>query len=274
MKIAINYADDKFKNQQGYNTKTAYRKGKVDLVIEYTPKDLDIDFKTKYDHILSQKRGGGYWLWKPYIILKTLAKVNEGDYVIYCDSGAFYTDKVDKLIEAMKKYNDDLMAFELPLIEKQWTKKETFQLMDCNDELYLEDNQILATYFVIRKSNYTIDFFNKYFEYCKDERILTDYMDKDNQYKCFIEHRHDQSIFSLLCKKEGIVPYRDPSQYGDRPWDYAAYDRLVKYKKYLNSDYPRIVMSQREAKFKSFIIKEKIKDLIFKFGFIKYRKLE
>ncbi|MFT8342191.1 MAG: hypothetical protein ABF652_12265 [Clostridium beijerinckii] len=274
MKIAINYADDKFRHQQAYNTKTAYTKGKVDLVIEYTPKDLDMEFKIKYNHILSQKRGGGYWLWKPYIILKTLVNIEEGDYIIYCDSGAFYIDQVDKLIETMKKYNDSLMVFELPLIEKQWTKKETFQLMDCNKEPYLESNQILATYFVVKKSKYTVDFFYKYLNYCKDERIITDYLNKDNQNECFIDHRHDQSIFSLLCKKEGIVPYRDPSQYGDRQWEYAAYDRLIRYKKYLNSNYPRIIMSQRKANLKSFIVKEKIKDFIFKLGFIKYRGLE
>lgn len=273
MIIAINYADEKFRNQQVYNTKTAYKKGKVDLVIEYTPKDLDAEFRTEYNHILSQKRGGGYWLWKPYIVLKTLAKVKEGDYIIYCDSGAFYTNKIDKLIKAMEKYNDELMVFELPLIEKQWTKKETFQLMGCNEYIYTESNQILATYFVIKKSKYTIDFINKYFQYCKDEKILTDYIDKDNQDECFVDHRHDQSIFSILCKKEGIIPYRDPSQYGDRPWEYAAYDRLIKYKKYLNSDYPRIVMSQRKANLKSFILKEKIKDIIFKLGFVKYRNL-
>ncbi|WP_234123161.1 hypothetical protein [Clostridium hydrogenum] len=273
MKIAINYADDKFKKQQDYNTKTAYKKGKVDLVIEYSPKDLDDEFKKKYEHILSHKRGGGYWLWKPYIILKALDQAKDDDYIVYCDSGAFYVDKVDKLIQAMEKNNDDIMAFELPLIEKQWTKKEAFLLMDCNEESYFESNQMLATYFVVKKSEYTVEFINKYFDYCKDEKILTDFMDKENQNKCFVDHRHDQSIFSLLCKKEGIVPYRDPSQYGDRPWEYAAYDRLIRYKKYLNSDYPRIVMSQRKASLKNFILKEDIKDLLFKIGFVKHRSL-
>jgi hypothetical protein len=36
--------------------------------------EIDNDFKTKYNNILSLNRGGGYWLWKPYIINETLKK--------------------------------------------------------------------------------------------------------------------------------------------------------------------------------------------------------
>ena len=41
MIIAINYADEKFVKQQKLNTYTAYEKGKVDIVFEYSPEDIE-----------------------------------------------------------------------------------------------------------------------------------------------------------------------------------------------------------------------------------------
>lgn len=274
MKIAVNYADNNFKRAQEFNTKSAYKVGKVDLVLQYGPNDLDDSFKQEFANILSQKRGGGYWLWKPYIILDALSKANDNDYLIYCDSGAFYVNDVNSIIKIMQRDNVSLMTFELPLVEIQWTKKEAFNLMECLDYQYALENQILATYFVVKKEESTVKFFKDYFNYCKNEKIITDVLDNNIQSNYFIEHRHDQSIFSLLCKKRNIKPYRDPSQYGDRPWEYATYDRLMRYKEYTTSNYPRIFMSQRKCKIKNFIIKERIKDFLFKFKLIKYRNLK
>lgn len=41
MIIAINYADSTYKKAQQFNTKTAYKYGKVDRVIEYGPENID-----------------------------------------------------------------------------------------------------------------------------------------------------------------------------------------------------------------------------------------
>ena len=32
-------------------------------------------------------RGGGYWIWKPYIISKMLEQINENDILVYIDAG-------------------------------------------------------------------------------------------------------------------------------------------------------------------------------------------
>ena len=52
----------------------------------YGPNDLDKVFREKNKDILSRERGNGYWLWKSYIINKTIIeKLNERDYLIYTD---------------------------------------------------------------------------------------------------------------------------------------------------------------------------------------------
>ena len=50
MIVAINYADKNFKNAQKLNTKTAYKYGKVDRVVEYTPDDLNVRLKVSHSN--------------------------------------------------------------------------------------------------------------------------------------------------------------------------------------------------------------------------------
>ena len=278
MIVAINYADENFKKAQQFNTKTAYSKGRVDKVIQYSPKDIDKKFYLENKYILDKPRGGGYWLWKPYIILKTMKEMSKGDYLFYCDSGAAYINDIRYLIKDLEKSGQDIMAFELPLLENQWTKNKTFELRNCNSTGFRKSNQILATYIFIKVSDYSIQFINQYLNMCKNRSILID--DKCEQSEDFIQHRHDQSIFSLLCKKNSIKPFRDPSQYGIRPWEYLANGRVYNPKNYINSSYPQIIVSFRTEDGKKYVVKDRIKYFMTKIGllnknqFIKKNKIK
>lgn len=265
MIIAINYSDENFRDAQKLNTKTAYTKGRVDKVIEYSPKDIDSEFYKKYEDILNCNRGGGYWLWKPYIILKTMNSMDNGDYLFYCDSGAAYINKVEYLIDSLEKSNQDIMPFELPLIEKQWTKTKTFELMGCNKSIFKENNQILATYILIKVSENSRKFIEQYLKFCTNKDCL---IDSNETEKYLIEHRHDQSIFSLLCKKAQLDTFRDPSQYGIRSWEYMANSRSYVPRSYTNSDYPQILVSFRKSNGKKYILKDRIKSVMTKIGIL------
>lgn len=259
MIIAINYSDENFREAQKLNTMTAYSKGKVDKVIEYSPEDIEAEFYNKHKKIFSSSRGGGYWLWKPYIILKTMKDMNEGDYLLYCDSGTAYINNVQYLVDDLEKSQQDIMIFELPLIEKQWTKDKTFKLMECDIEEFRNSNQILATYILIKVNDNSKEIMSEFLELCTNDKILIDNYDKETD---LIEHRHDQSIFSLLCKKKNLKTFRDPSQYGIRPWEYMANKRLYNFKKYTNSHYPQIFVSFRKENGKNYVRKDKIKYLL------------
>lgn len=282
MIVAINYADEKFKTAQSYNTQSAYKIGKVDKVIEYSPKDLDKNFYKDNIEILEKKRGGGYWLWKPYIILNAMKEMNEGDYLFYCDSGAMYINKVQLLVDYLEKSKQSIMPFELPLIEKQWTQKTTFKLLKCNSNRYKDTNQILATYMLIKVNKESVKFIQEYLKYCRNKDILIDNEldeNEDEDYQ-FIAHRHDQSIFSLLCKKYNYKTFRDPSQYGIRPWEYLANNRLYRENKHIDCKYPQIIVSFRKENPKKYRKKDKIKYLLTKFKilnrkqFIKRNKIK
>jgi hypothetical protein len=66
--------------------------GKEFEIVVYKKTEMDKDFVLKHESILSLKRGGGYWLWKPYIIHKMLQKINDEDVVFYLDSKYYFTE--------------------------------------------------------------------------------------------------------------------------------------------------------------------------------------
>lgn len=240
MIVAINYADLKYRKTQRFNSATAIHKGKVDKVISYSPKDIDISFRNKNKKILEKSRGNGYWLWKPYFIKKALEELRENDYLVYLDSGAFYINDVKYLINQMEKERQCIMTFELPFKECCYTKRDVFVCMGCDEKRYADTNQRMATMVIIKKTIISIQFVDEWLCYCQQEDIITDahnHMGKSN-YREFIENRHDQSIFSLLSKKYGIKAYRDPSQFGRFP-DIFWKGKAGKVEN--NASYPQII---------------------------------
>jgi hypothetical protein len=263
MIYVINYANEKYEIQRRYNSMTALKIGKCDKVFEYSLHNIDIEYQNKFKHIFSYKRGAGLWLWKPYIILDALDRVNENDYILYCDSGTFFCNRIQKLVDVFEQSNIFIMTFELPLIGRQFTKKETFYLMDVTDYTM---NQRLCGYILLKKCKESIDFISIWQKYMEDERILSykKFIPAIKEFEDFYEHREDQSVFSLLCQKFKLPVFRDPSQYGDRPWMYAGNGYSFVPKQYLNSPYPKIIISNRNSNPVFYKYKERLQTILCK----------
>ena len=219
MILCINYADEKFRPWQQLQTQTAYYFG-ADKVREYSPKDIPPDFYAKNKFILDQPRGAGYWLWKPLIIKDALAGVDFGDYVFYVDSGAFYVHDMHALIDAMERAKTDVMSFESAYFEREatWSKRDAFILMDCDDEKFAESVQRASGFIVLKKSPASVALIDEFLEYAQDPRIITDMPNQlgMENYAGFWENRHDQTIWSLLTKKNNLPSFRFPSQHSEQ----------------------------------------------------------
>ena len=206
--IAISYSNNIYQRQLKLNRKSALEVGKVDEHFSYGPDDLDKEFKEKNKDILSRKRGNGYWLWKPYIINKTIVeKLEDGDYLIYTDACTLFMDSVYLLIKLLKLHKMSLWVDRLNRKESLYTKKDAFILLGVDMPFYSQTNQYQAGIQVYKKSEYTIKFIQDWLYYCQDKRIITDDKNTLNQsnYKGFRGNRHDQSVLSLLIKKYGEV---------------------------------------------------------------------
>jgi hypothetical protein len=234
--VLINYANERWKQKQRLNTQSGYAIGQFDQVISYSPTDIDREFVAKNELILSCDRGNGYWLWKPYFIVQTLRRIGQGDILFYCDSGAQFVHAIQPLSECARRCDQAVMTFELPFSEKQYTKRDALALMDCDSKPYTNTPQRLASFSLWQKTTFSLRFASEWLKLAKNPILLMDadnLFGKDN-YPDFIEHRHDQSIFSLLAKKYGLKPFRDPSQWGNNHLE-----------NYPESTYPQIVNHTR-----------------------------
>jgi hypothetical protein len=88
--------------------------------------------------------------------------------------------------------------------------------MGLDKEEYLNQNQLLASYILMRKNDFVLNFVDELLTYAKDYRIITDSPNECGlpNYPEFMDHRHDQSILSLLGRKYNIKNIPDVTQYG------------------------------------------------------------
>jgi len=228
-KVLINYADKFYYNAQKNNSRTGRVFG-FDEVIEYNFSVLDNSFKEKNKSILEYSRGAGLWIWKPYIILKTLRELNEGDLVFYADSGSYFIDHISKLLYLFEK--EEIIIFGSPYKNKQFTKMDAFYFSQIHA---YESQHAAASFIFVKKSTSTISFFEEYLKLCEDIRIVSDLPNECglSNFPEFIEHRHDQSVLSLLCHKYQISMHRDLSQWGN------TFPRE-------NDNYPQIINHNRD----------------------------
>lgn len=218
MKVFISYGDIKFKKALCLSGKMAKIRGGFDKVIMYGPEDIDSDFRKKNKEIFDIKRGAGLWLWKPYFIFKALLEECEyGDILFYSDSGACFIRNVDYILKVMGA--EDVYVTNIPLREWQFSKTDAFDLMDVDYDTFKDTPQIQASFICLRKSKTSLDFTKEYLSYCMDLRILhpDNIFTGESNPSGFIASREDQTVLSLMCKKKGIKPHSNPSQFGYLP---------------------------------------------------------
>jgi len=255
MKITlVSYSDISFLRSQKLLSNSALQFG-VNQVLEYNDiwiKQQDTFYKES-KHILRNKRGAGYWLWKPFIILDALNKIKNNDILIYVDSGARFINSISSIINILEK-KDIFLFYNNGLKNYEWTKRDCFFYMDCDSTIFHNGNQVLAGYIFCKKTEFVMSLIEEWLYYAKDERIIT-----DNSNRCglsnlsgFKEHRHDQSILSNLAIKYKIELFRDPSQWGNK-YKLNQFRKLGEFvendayeqNSFLNSHYPTIIDGHR-----------------------------
>jgi hypothetical protein len=164
-------------------------------------------FEKNSDVLGDTSRGDGWWLWKPYVILKTLEKIQDGDVVFYMDSTDTFSPSLKNFLENYFHNNDILLCQIGESPNKNYTRRDTFYYMGCDTEKYWNTIQLEAGIIGVKKTNRTIKIMEEYLNFCSDPRII-----KDGPNLCglpnfptFIDHRHDQSILSNIKAKYDIT---------------------------------------------------------------------
>jgi len=190
-----------------------------DIILPYMDIDLQKDTIFWGQHqkfILKNKRGYGYWLWKPYLILKTLQQMNDNDILLYLDIGCeIDIRKKEYIRELFTIVEKDLIIGSFTHNDKNWTKSDLIKRLQITDPNLLNSYQHQASAIMIKKCKETIDLVTEWYNIAIENNYH--YLDDSKSIKPnlngFIEHRHDQSIFSLLTKKYNIYS-KNTIEYG------------------------------------------------------------
>jgi len=188
--------------------------------IIFDKKQIDTDFKNKYQHILSQHRGGGYWLWKPYIIYYTLKDLKDNEILIYSDSNYYFTEEFKDL------YKDHLKKTDIVVWHNKPNEGINHMMTYCKPEVVYEYKmedlvynkgciECWAGFIVIKKTDCSLKLIKEWLEMCCTKDHITDNIDIDTDYNSqyFRDHRHDQSLLSILLYKYNIETYFFPKKY-------------------------------------------------------------
>jgi hypothetical protein len=184
---------------------------RFDEVYNFKIKDLKLLTPHDRKFIQTNKKGLGYWLWKPYTILQAIHNSNKSELFWYADAGCDinpgHNSKGNFLKIIQQAQSKEALFFQSKYNEIDFSKEVTRKYFHEQYNLVVENNdkQIVATSFILKR-NFAIELCQEWIQTMKidDYNLLRD---STNLHE---EHRHDQSILSLLIKtklRNGISNY-------------------------------------------------------------------
>lgn len=203
--VLVSYADGDpvfFQNQHALNA-SALNRG-IDVMHMYRRSHMDSAFYKANKRTLTQARGSGYWLWKPYFILKTMHMYPDNTLILYADSGAVFTRPLDALFKKLKEHDRIFVGQGKSAPLKRHLKKEAQQALGIDqDEARLKGENIWAFFMALRNTPENRAFIKKWLDVCVQENLLTDVpLDPAHQDQDFEFHQHDQSLLSVVASAE------------------------------------------------------------------------
>lgn len=180
-------------------------------ITTYGPENMDTKFVHDHLNILQHERGGGYWLWKVYFILKKLSEIDTHDYLVYCDAGCsvnkYGKPRLNEYLNMVNASEYGLLSFQMEHREEHYTTSQIFNACGVEKGSPIRTTgQNIGTVLIMKKCDHVINLFTKCLQIIdSDHNLITDYYNNIDQIPEFIDNRHDQSILSVLVKLHGSV---------------------------------------------------------------------
>ena len=133
--------------------------------------------------------------------------------MIYMDAGCTINpDGMERLNDYVKLLNNqsefDIISSQMCMLpEIKYSKRELMTYLDVNTE-DMRSGQCMATVIIMRKGEHSLSIVNKWYKLGSIYDLIND-RHSSNEDKLFLDHRHDQSIFSLLVKQFGSIKIPD-----------------------------------------------------------------
>lgn len=208
----ISYASKNMTQSQQKCVESGLRHG-VDMCNKYNPSDIDRNFVYQ-NPVLNEPRGAGYWLWKPYIIFKHFDLCGENDTIIYADAGVEFINSIHHIIDRM---DQNAFLFTNTHPNHHWTKRYVLdQMLPEWQIIYGKDTpwpQVQASVIILKVCEETRNFVKEWLLWCQMPNIINDVKGPYDELPYFQDHRHDQSVITVLARKYGYKLHWWPSQY-------------------------------------------------------------
>jgi hypothetical protein len=159
---------------------------------------------------VSQTRGFGYWSWKPVIIEDALLSIGANDVLMYIDAGDLFLPNIVD-IYAHELASSPYLFFQGAGKLSEYCKKEA---LDFHKELKRRDfnsPMIEAGVLFWRNSEKSRLLLSKWRLLSENNKLIDD-TKIVSQLPEFIDHRHDQSLLSILCALNRIPLIRSEAR--------------------------------------------------------------
>ena len=163
-------------------------------------------------------RGFGLWTWKPLVILEAFNQFPNSKFVVYLDSGCelnINSKSINRFYEYLHLARDyGALGFELRRFEKKWTSTYTYKYLKPK---YSNSKQIQASFLIFSRTRRTYLFVKKWLGYMAlDNFSLTKGIKNSQPGLNLANHRHDQSILSIIYHKEKFAIISDESWFNGK----------------------------------------------------------
>ena len=219
----LSFADHRFKSVDLIR-KEAINFGVFDNIITGDQQLFERWYRLKYKERFKD-RGYGYWQWKSYLIRRVMDKMEEGDILLYADAGCkLNVDGKKRLMDyfdIVKQSPSGILLFNQHYPEVEYTKGDVFKYFGVsNDVAYTQHGQVAGGIIIIRKGHDAQQFINELYYICHNHYdLISDTPSITLNAPEFKEHRHDQSIISLLAVKYAAAELPIEEVYTDGNWE-------------------------------------------------------
>lgn len=195
-----------FQNQHAL-TQSAMGRG-VDFILNYRRSLLDPNFIEKNRDIMDSKKGAGFWLWKPWIILHTMEQAPENAVIIYADGGCIIKGSIEPLIQRVQKDPILLSVYDMDPTETAhaYVKRSIYEQLNLDYKKLTHIPPLFAAFIVLRNTPLSRKFIKNWLNQCENKDLLMDVPSKLPEYPGYKMHFHDQSILNAIRVKypEGV----------------------------------------------------------------------
>lgn len=155
------------------------------------------------------------WAFKPLAIWYALQEIENRDVLLWVDSNHVFINNPQRIIDfaiTNSIYSHD--HYPTLYMNGCWTNRDMLMAMGCDSPGFWQSPQMQVNVMAFYKEDFTMKFVEQWKNYACNYEVMIE--NKEENLDCFKEHRHEQSIFSLLVRKCGLK------------WEFGAPENVIR----------------------------------------------